>query len=52
MISSSNPDPINTLLKLFHSQQPPPIFNKGFMDPNVLKYYVLLHDATRGKLEE
>ncbi|RUP46788.1 ER-golgi trafficking TRAPP I complex 85 kDa subunit-domain-containing protein [Jimgerdemannia flammicorona] len=46
-VSSANPDPINTLLRPYDPASPAPIFDKGFMDPNVLKYYVLIHDAHR-----
>ncbi|KAG9298934.1 hypothetical protein G9A89_015956 [Geosiphon pyriformis] len=50
-ISTSNPDPINTLNQLFNANTPAPIYEKGFMDPNILKYYVLLHDDHKVSLE-
>ncbi|CAG8551197.1 225_t:CDS:10 [Funneliformis mosseae] len=50
-ISSSNPDPENTLLQLYNDTTPAPIFEKGFMDPNILKYCVLLHDNHKETLE-
>ncbi|CAI2163877.1 1745_t:CDS:10 [Funneliformis geosporum] len=50
-ISSSNPDPENTLLQLYNDLTPAPIFEKGFMDPNILKYCVLLHDNHKVTLE-
>ncbi|RGB32937.1 ER-golgi trafficking TRAPP I complex 85 kDa subunit-domain-containing protein [Rhizophagus diaphanus] len=50
-VSSSDPDIDNTLHQLSNTTPPAPIFEKGFMDPNILKYYVLLHDNHKVSLE-
>ncbi|CAG8579158.1 12018_t:CDS:10 [Diversispora eburnea] len=50
-ISSSNKDPINTLSQMYGVTIPSPIFDKGFMDTTILKYYVLLHDNHKVSLE-
>ncbi|CAG8595408.1 16304_t:CDS:10, partial [Acaulospora morrowiae] len=50
-ISSSNKEPIATLSQMYNITTPAPIFDKGFMDTNILKYYVLLHDNHKVSLE-
>ncbi|RHZ88010.1 hypothetical protein Glove_26g15 [Diversispora epigaea] len=50
-ISSSNKDPINTLSQMYSVTIPSPLFDKGFMDTTILKYYVLLHDNHKVSLE-
>ncbi|KAI1298025.1 Trafficking protein particle complex 8, partial [Mortierella claussenii] len=50
-ISSLSPDPINEIHHLNHSSTPPLVFEKPFMDPALLKYYVLVHDCTKGNLD-
>ncbi|CAG8460304.1 5163_t:CDS:10 [Ambispora gerdemannii] len=52
VVSSLNPDPLNQFAQLFDDNiLPAPIYEKGFMDPNILKYYVLLHDNHKTSLE-
>lgn len=46
-VSSLHPDPIEAVSRLYESQKVP-LFDKGFVDPNVLKYYVLVHDCQLG----
>ncbi|CAG8490645.1 13824_t:CDS:10 [Cetraspora pellucida] len=50
-ISSSNANPIDTLRQMCNITTLAPIFEKGFMDPNVLKCYVLLHDNHKVSME-
>ncbi|CAJ0823061.1 10537_t:CDS:10 [Entrophospora sp. SA101] len=50
-VSSSNPDPVKTANELFNNDNPAPIYEKGFMDPNLLKCYVLLHDNYKVSFE-
>lgn len=52
VISSANLDPLNTLLKLYQQNAPPPALNKPYIDPNILKYYLILHDGSSGKMDE
>ena len=47
VVSSSDPNPIETLQSLYQPQNPPPPFDKGYMDPSIPKYYVVLHDVVR-----
>ncbi|CAG8766675.1 20118_t:CDS:2, partial [Gigaspora rosea] len=49
--SSSNENPIDTLRQMYNITTPAPIFEKGFMDPNILKCYVLLHDNHKVSME-
>jgi hypothetical protein len=44
--SASEPDLVNKLMALMALDALPPPFREGFMDPNMLKHYVLLHDNT------
>ncbi|RIB08725.1 ER-golgi trafficking TRAPP I complex 85 kDa subunit-domain-containing protein [Gigaspora rosea] len=50
--SSSNENPIDTLRQMYNITTPAPIFEKGFMDPNILKCYVLLHDNHKAIYDE
>ncbi|CAG8459139.1 6976_t:CDS:10 [Ambispora leptoticha] len=51
VVSSLDSDPLNQFAQLFDDNMPAPIYEKGFMDPNILKYYVLLHDNHKASLE-
>ncbi|KAG9325666.1 hypothetical protein KVV02_001150 [Mortierella alpina] len=50
-ISSLSTDPINEIHQLNNMSTPPLVFEKVFMDPTILKYYVLIHDCSKGSLE-
>lgn len=50
-VSSKDDDPINKFVDLFNSDQLPPLFNDGAMDPNILKHFVLVHDNQDGTAE-
>ncbi|CAG8520151.1 10076_t:CDS:2, partial [Acaulospora colombiana] len=50
-ISSSNNEPIATLSQMNDITSPTPIFDKGFIDTNILRYYVLIHDNHKVSLE-
>ncbi|KAF9320941.1 Trafficking protein particle complex 8 [Podila horticola] len=50
-VSSLSPDPINEIHQLNNLSTPSIVFEKTFMDPSLLKYYVLIHDCTKGNLD-
>ncbi|KAI8599084.1 ER-golgi trafficking TRAPP I complex 85 kDa subunit-domain-containing protein [Dissophora ornata] len=50
-ISSLSPDPINEIHHLSNMSTPPIVFEKTFMDPALLKYYVLIHDCSKGNID-
>ncbi|KAG0255917.1 Trafficking protein particle complex 8 [Actinomortierella ambigua] len=49
-ISSLSTDPINEIHYLTNVSTPQAAFDKGYMDPTTLKYYVLIHDCRKGDL--
>ncbi|KAG0226837.1 Trafficking protein particle complex 8 [Actinomortierella wolfii] len=49
-ISSLSADPINEIHYLNNMSTPQAAFDKGYMDPTTLKYYVLIHDCRKGDL--
>jgi len=51
-VSSLSPDPINEIHQLNNLSTPSIVFEKTFMDPTLLKYYVLIHDCTKGNLDK
>ncbi|KAF9909923.1 Trafficking protein particle complex 8 [Linnemannia zychae] len=50
-ISSLSLDPINEIHQLNNMSTPTLIFDKAYMDPMILKYYVLIHDNTKGNID-
>ncbi|KAF9957135.1 Trafficking protein particle complex 8 [Modicella reniformis] len=50
-ISSLSQDPINEIHQLNNMSTPSIVFEKAFMDPTLLKYYVLIHDCSRGNVD-
>ncbi|KAG0259994.1 Trafficking protein particle complex 8 [Mortierella polycephala] len=50
-ISSLSPDPINEIHQMNNMSTPPIVFEKAFMDPAILKYYVLVHDCSKGNMD-
>ncbi|KAG0366231.1 ER-golgi trafficking TRAPP I complex 85 kDa subunit-domain-containing protein [Gamsiella multidivaricata] len=50
-ISSLSVDPINEIHQLNNMSTPPIVFEKAFMDPALLKYYVLIHDCSKGNID-
>ncbi|KAJ3048861.1 Trafficking protein particle complex 8 [Rhizophlyctis rosea] len=44
VVSTSNPDPIGTAAQLFREGNLPSVYDRGFLDPAILKHYLLLHD--------
>jgi hypothetical protein len=51
-VSSLSPDPINEIHQLNNLSTPSIVFEKTFMDPSLLKYYVLIHDCAEGNLDK
>ena len=52
VVSSKDNEPINKFVDLFNIDQLPSLLNDGAMDPNILKYYLLLHDSQDGTSEK
>ncbi|KAF9096380.1 Trafficking protein particle complex 8 [Mortierella sp. AD031] len=50
-ISSLSPDPINEIHQLNNMSTPALVFDKAYIDPTILKYYVLIHDNARGNAD-
>ncbi|KAI9496625.1 ER-golgi trafficking TRAPP I complex 85 kDa subunit-domain-containing protein [Zychaea mexicana] len=44
VISSTNPDPMGTITQLYNPNIPSFTVDRPYVDPNILRYYVLLHD--------
>ncbi|KAJ3290282.1 hypothetical protein HK104_006882 [Borealophlyctis nickersoniae] len=44
VVSTANPDPVATAQSLSAENNLPAIFDRGYMDPNISKHYLLLHD--------
>lgn len=51
VVSSNDEDPINKFVDLFNTNQLPPLFNDGAMDPKIPKYFILVHDNQDGSSE-
>ncbi|PWN20691.1 hypothetical protein BCV69DRAFT_312642 [Microstroma glucosiphilum] len=50
-VSSQSPDPLNALASLYaatQAQNCDAFGGRPYMDPNVLRYYVLIHDCAKG----
>ncbi|KAI9271539.1 ER-golgi trafficking TRAPP I complex 85 kDa subunit-domain-containing protein [Phascolomyces articulosus] len=47
VISSTNPDPMGTINQLYNPNIPSFTVDRPYVDPNILRYYVLLHDPHR-----
>ncbi|KAF9584424.1 Trafficking protein particle complex 8 [Lunasporangiospora selenospora] len=50
-ISSFSADPIGDIRKLISTSTSSVIFERAYMDPSILQYYILIHDNARGNLE-
>ncbi|KAI9276284.1 ER-golgi trafficking TRAPP I complex 85 kDa subunit-domain-containing protein [Sporodiniella umbellata] len=51
VISSLNTDPVNTVMQLCNPSVPPFALDKPYVDTNVLRYYVVLHDPNLTTIE-
>lgn len=50
-VSSQSPDPLNALASLYaatQAQSCDAFGGRPYVDPNVLRYYVLIHDCAQG----
>ncbi|KAI9315655.1 ER-golgi trafficking TRAPP I complex 85 kDa subunit-domain-containing protein [Dichotomocladium elegans] len=45
VISSNNPDPMGTITQLYNPNIPSFIVDRPYVDPTIMRYYVLLHDS-------
>ncbi|KAE9446343.1 hypothetical protein C3L33_21763, partial [Rhododendron williamsianum] len=52
VVSSKDEEPINKFIDLFNTDQLPSLLNDGAMDPQIMKYYLLLHDNQDGTPEK
>ncbi|KAF9431013.1 Trafficking protein particle complex 8 [Podila epigama] len=50
-VSSLSPDPINEIHQLNNMSTPSVVFEKTYMDPTLLKYHILIHDCSKGNLD-
>jgi hypothetical protein len=50
-VSSSTPDPMATMMELVNTHSVVPGSERGFIDPNILRYYVLIHDGHVASIE-
>ncbi|KAG0344580.1 Trafficking protein particle complex 8, partial [Podila humilis] len=50
-VSSLSPDAVNEIHQLNNMSTPSIVFEKTFMDPTLLKYYILIHDCSKGNLD-
>ena len=53
--SASHPEPLNALASLYESTSPARLSTAdrhAFVDPNILRYYVVIHDARKSKIED
>ncbi|KAI8096946.1 ER-golgi trafficking TRAPP I complex 85 kDa subunit-domain-containing protein [Halteromyces radiatus] len=51
VISSVNPDPMGAIMQLYNPNVPSFTIDKPYVDTNILRYYVLLHDPQQTTLE-
>ncbi|CAO3683651.1 unnamed protein product [Rhizopus stolonifer] len=51
VISSLNTDPVNTIMQLCNPSIPPFTLDKPYVDTNILRYYVILHDPNLTTIE-
>ncbi|KAG1145052.1 hypothetical protein G6F37_002893 [Rhizopus arrhizus] len=51
VISSLNTDPISTIMQLYNPNIPSFTLDKPYIDTNILRYYVVLHDPNLTTLE-
>ncbi|KAF9934889.1 Trafficking protein particle complex 8 [Linnemannia zychae] len=50
-ISSLSPDPISEIHQLNNMSTPAVAFDRAYIDPTTLKYYVLIHDNSKGNID-
>lgn len=52
-VSTAHPEPLNALASLYAATSPTELYkDQPYMDPNVLRYYVVVHDVRNGDLSE
>jgi len=51
VVSSENEKPSDTLVSLYDERNPPSVFKNGIMDPNLPKYYLMIHDCQSDKTD-
>lgn len=52
VVSSRDEEPLNKFVDMYNTNQLPPMFNDGSMDPKILKHFLLLHDNQDGPAEK
>ncbi|KAI8076416.1 ER-golgi trafficking TRAPP I complex 85 kDa subunit-domain-containing protein [Gilbertella persicaria] len=51
VISSTNPDPVSTIMQLYNPNVPSFTVDKPYVDTNILRYYIVLHDPNKTTYE-
>ncbi|KAL1813358.1 hypothetical protein ACET3Z_023423 [Daucus carota] len=52
VVSSNDEEPLSRFADMYNTNQLPPMFNDGSMDPKILKHFLLLHDKQNGSAEK
>ena len=53
MVSTAHPEPLNAFADLYERTTPDKLFpGKPYMDGNILRFYVLVHDLRQGSPQE
>lgn len=47
-VASTDPDPVRAHRELYNMEKPPRLFNDRMVDPDLCRFYVLIHDASTG----
>jgi hypothetical protein len=51
-VSTKDDDPVKLARSLAEESNLPPIYKIGYMDPNILKIFLLVHDCQAGEASE
>lgn len=51
-IAATDPNPQKTIIQVFNSVAPSKVYEKGWIDPNILNYCLILHDEHTMNIEE
>jgi hypothetical protein len=51
-VSASEPNPLERARQLYQAQAPPPPLDRAYVDGNVLRFYVLVHDVQSCRSDE
>jgi hypothetical protein len=51
VISSTDPDPVSTIMQLYNPNMPLFATDKPYIDTHILRYFIVLHDPNRTSME-